>query len=64
MGPDYLRYAAGSIHPRVNPWNSAMVIEYKRLTLGYFYKRIGFDENSENPEIDFNRYGAVIGFKF
>lgn len=45
-------------------FNAEAGIEYKRLTLGYFYKRIGFDENSENPEIDFNRYGVVIGFKF
>jgi len=35
-------------------FNAEAGIEYKRLTLGYFYKRIGFDENSENPEIDFN----------
>jgi len=45
-------------------FNAEAGIEYKRLTLGYFYKRIGFDENSDNPEIDFNRYGGVLSYKF
>lgn len=52
-------------HPKSKVgFNAETGIEYKRLTTGLFYNRVGFKETSKNPDFEFNRYGVILGIRF
>jgi hypothetical protein len=58
-----------NLEPKAKPgFDFEIGIRWRGLTLGWFYKRIGFDEfgpeTVRQPDFEFNRYGAIIKYSF